>query len=105
MNERLARLALADIPTTQLKQIIVEFDGLSQRALTDSGVFCGLDCPGTSGTFCGLDCHGVSRAAIGVIDRTNAAGITRAELDAARSQALDFKKTLLAEAHALGKVL
>ena len=102
MSERLAKLALAEIPVNQLKQIVVDLDGMSQRAILDSGVCCGLDCPGSSGTVCGLDCHDVSRTTVGVIDPTNKAGITRAELDAARGKVLVFKDTLLAQARVMG---
>lgn len=105
MSEKLAKLALTEIPTDQLKQIVAGMDTLPRRLSAESGGACGLDCPGSEGNLCGLDCHNISRATVGVIDRTNAAGITRAELDAARGKVLVFKETLLTQARIMGKVL
>ncbi|NLX35653.1 MAG: hypothetical protein GXY68_03070 [Chloroflexi bacterium] len=105
MSEKLAKLMLAEIPTDQLKQIVAGMETLPQRSAATSGGFCGLDCPGSDGSICGLDCHNVTRSTVGVVDRANVAGITRAELDAARSKSVAFKDTLLTQARILGKVL
>ena len=78
-------------------------DTLPRRLSVASGGVCGLDCPGgRTAPSVASTVASVTRATVGVIDPTNKAGITRAELDAARGKVLVFKDTLLAQARVMG---
>lgn len=105
MSDKLAKLAVAGIPVSQLQEMVSGLDALSKARSVEQGSVCGCGCDGSGGTLCGVGCSNVSRATVGVLDPANQAGITRAELDAVRAQVGQFKDTLRAQARLAGITL
>ena len=102
MSEKLAKRVIADIPVSQLQQVVSSMSNLPKTVSAESGGVCGCSCDGDGGYVCGLGCAKVSRATVGVVDQAGQLGMTKTELIDIRGKVMGFKDTLLSQARISG---